>query len=285
MCASFGGHAWGARPVGWVATDSRSLPLQRAVSADAAALTSGGTKNRQSVHIATLRTASSGDASALTASASLPSGSAGAAAGGLGSGSGAAGASGGGGDSGGRSGGTLQRGFSLRRNSSTARTALDPIRKEGFLFKKAKMFDQWKKRYFVLRNGTLFYYESMTVSASRRRLARDPVRDRAATNPEGRAWSSPSCTHTRTVRKVDRPVQHCRDQRPSDGAVQAPRFRVFDHGRGSRPVPVRAIGRPHARMVRSDLRRSQPAAVVMAPAPSSFYFGITTSYQNTQEQT
>lgn len=67
--------------------------------------------------------------------------------------------------------GTLRRELSIsKRPLSMARTVpasgterRDPIRKQGYLLKKSKFLDSWRRRFFVLRNGCLMYYENETV--------------------------------------------------------------------------------------------------------------------------
>lgn len=67
--------------------------------------------------------------------------------------------------------GTLRRELSIsKRPLSMARSMpvpgterRDPIRKQGYLLKKSKFLDSWRRRFFVLRNGCLMYYENETV--------------------------------------------------------------------------------------------------------------------------
>lgn len=39
----------------------------------------------------------------------------------------------------------------------------DDVQKRGYLTKQGRVVKSWKKRYFVIRNGSLFYYKSPEV--------------------------------------------------------------------------------------------------------------------------
>lgn len=50
--------------------------------------------------------------------------------------------------------------------SSVTPASLRPATKEGFLTKQGEIVRNWKRRWFVLKNKMLYYFESKTVSTS-----------------------------------------------------------------------------------------------------------------------